>query len=174
MSSQRNPNLQQGWSRRKVVGAGLGAAALSTGAWTIPFHAGAQDDAISGDISYWHHFTSESEMLGLEQATESFVALYPNVNVTSENIPNADYMTQFTTAAVSGALPDVAMAAADRIPDMLALGGLIDLTERFNAWEDKANISESLMPGATIDGQVVGLPMFLFVDWLYYRKDWFT
>jgi multiple sugar transport system substrate-binding protein len=166
-------NATQRWSRRKVVGAGIGAAALATGTLGAPLRVVAQDDTISGDISYWHHFTSESEMMGLEQATTSFAALYPNVTITSENIPNADYMTQFTTAAVGGALPDVAMAATDRIPDMLALGGLVDLTERFNAWEDRANISESLMPGATIDGQIVGLPMFLFVDWLYYRKDWF-
>lgn len=160
-------------TRRQLMGTSLGAAAAVTGVTGHPLGALAQDDALSGDISYWHHFTSESEMMGLEQATASFVEAYPNVTISSENIPNADYMTQFTTAAVGGALPDVAMAATDRIPDMLALGGLIDLTERFNAWEDRANISEALMPGATIDDQVVGLPMFLFVDWLYYRKDWF-
>lgn len=156
-------------SRRRLLGASLGAAAL---AGAHPALA-AQDDALSGDLTYWHHFTSDSEMLGLEEATASFQAAYPNVTVTSENIPNADYMTQFTTAAVGGALPDVAMAAADRIPDMLALGGLTDLTERFDTWADRANISDTLMTGATIDGQVVGLPMFLFVDWLYYRQDWF-
>lgn len=160
-------------TRRRLVGASaatLGVAAISG---VHPAFIGAQDESLSGDLTYWHHFTSDSEMLGLEQATESFAAAYPNVTITSENIPNADYMTQFTTAAVGGALPDVAMAATDRIPDMLALGGLVDLTERFNAWEDRANISETLMPGATIDGQIVGLPMFLFVDWLYYRQDWF-
>jgi len=177
---EKTLNQGQAWSRRTFVGAGLGAAALSTGAFTLPSgasasaSASAQDKAIAAEISYWHHFTSESEMLGLEQATTSFAALYPDIKIASENIPNADYMTQFTTAAVSGSLPDAAMAAADRIPDMLALGGLVDLTERFNSWKDRANISETLMPGATIDGQIVGLPMFLFVDWLYYRKDWFA
>ena len=91
----------------------------------------AQDAAISGDITYWHHFTSDSEMVGLEQVTGLFAEQYPDVTVTSENIPNADFMTQFTTAAVGGSLPNTTMAAADRIPDMLALGGLIDLTERY-------------------------------------------
>lgn len=173
MKHQDQSTTGSSWSRRKLIGVSAAAITAGTYGLGLPFEAGAQDDTISGDISYWHHFTSESEMMGLDQATESFVAEYPNVSISSENIPNADYMTQFTTAAVGGALPDVAMAATDRIPDMLALGGLIDLTERFNSWEDKANISESLMPGATIDGQIVGLPMFLFVDWLYYRKDWF-
>jgi multiple sugar transport system substrate-binding protein len=112
-------------------------------------------------------------MVGLEQITALFAEQYPNVTVTSENIPNADFMTQFTTAAVGGSLPNTTMAAADRIPDMLALGGLVDLTERFNAWEGSASIDPSLMNAATIDGKIYGVPAFLFVDWLYYRKDWF-
>lgn len=156
--------------RRTLLGATMGVAASAglsrSSAW-------AQDDALSGNITYWHHFTSDSEMVGLEQITALFAEQYPEVTITSENIPNADFMTQFTTAAVGGSLPNTTMAAADRIPDMLALGGLIDLTERFNAWEGSGSIEPGLMNAATIDGQIYGIPAFLFVDWLYYRKDWF-
>jgi multiple sugar transport system substrate-binding protein len=172
MSFAETPVSRHAITRRRLVGSTAAAAALATGLSTFPTVGQAQED-ISGDITYWHHFTSESEMTGLEQVTAMFVEQYPGVNVTSENIPNADYMTQFTTAAVSGSLPDTAMAAVDRIPDMLGLGGLIDLSERFNAWEDRDVIPETLMTGATVDGQIVGVPSFLFVDWLYYRSDWF-
>src|SRR4051812_27135434 len=75
--------------RRTLLGATLGVAAGA--GWHRP-SARAQDDAISGDISYWHHFTSDSEMEGLEQVTALFAKAYPNVKVTSENIPNADFM----------------------------------------------------------------------------------
>ncbi len=160
-------------TRRKFVGTAAGAAALSAGVGMVPLLAGAQDDSLEATISYWHHFTSDSEMVGLEEAQASFEGNYPNVTLTTENIPNADYMTQFTTAAVAGSLPDVTMAAVDRIPDMVALGGLVDLTDRFNAWDERDNIADTLMEGATIDGQILGLPAFLFVDWLYYRQDWF-
>lgn len=160
--------------RRKLLGATIGVAA-GAGLGLRRSAAWAQTPvaAISGDITYWHHFTSDSEMVGLEQVTALFAGQYPNVTVTSENIPNADFMTQFTTGAVGGSLPNTTMAAADRIPDMLALGGLIALTERFNAWEGSGSIDPGLMAGATIDGQIYGIPAFLFVDWLYYRKDWF-
>lgn len=157
-------------SRRTMLGASMGVAAAA-GLARIP--ALAQDGSVGGDISYWHHFTSDSEMSGLEQVEAMFEANYPGATVTAENIPNADFMTQFTTAAVGGSLPNTTMAAADRIPDMLALGGLVDLTARFDAWDGKDGIDPSLMNGATIDGQIYGIPAFLFVDWLYYRKDWF-
>jgi multiple sugar transport system substrate-binding protein len=156
--------------RRTLLGASMGVAA---GAGLRRSSAWAQDDALSADISYWHHFTSDSEMNGLEQVTALFAGQYPNVKVTSENIPNADFMTQFTTGAVGGSLPNTSMATAERIPDMLALGGLIDLTERFNAWEESSGIDPGLMNGATIDDKIYGIPAFLFIDWLYYRKDWF-
>ncbi len=157
-------------NRRTLLGASMGAAA---GVGLARFPAMAQDAEISGDVTYWHHFTSESEMVGLENITTVFEEEHPGAVVISENIPNADFMTQFTTAAVGGSLPNTTMAAADRIPDMLALGGLVDLTERYNAWEGSAGIEPNLMESATIDGQIYGIPAFLFVDWLYYRKDWF-
>lgn len=172
MSFSNIPVFRQAITRRRLVGTAAAGAALATGLGAVPQIGRAQDD-VSGDITYWHHFTSDSEMAGLEQVTAMFTEQYPGVTVTSENIPNADYMTQFTTAAVSGSLPDTAMAAVDRIPDMLALGGLTDLSEQFNAWEGRSDIPEALMTGATVDGQIVGVPMFLFVDWLYYRQDWF-
>src|SRR6478735_1634712 len=156
--------------RRTLLGGSVGVAAAIT---LRPAFGFAQDAAVSGDISYWHHFTSDSEMAGLEQITNVFEEEYPGTQVVSENIPTSDFMTQFPTAAVGGSLPNTTMAAADRIPDMLALGGLIDLTDRYNAWEGNTGIDPALMTGATIDGQIYGIPAFLFVDWLYYRKDWF-
>lgn len=173
MSNPTTSKRARELNRRQLLGSAAGVAALSAGAGALPRLTSAQDDAISGEITYWHHFTSESEMAGLDEATASFQEAYPDITVTSENIPNADYMTQFTTAAVAGALPDTAMASIDRIPDMLALDGLTDLTERFNDWEGRDGIPETLMAAATVDEKVVGVPMFLFVDWMYYRKDWF-
>lgn len=156
--------------RRTLLGAGLGVAAAAT---LRPAFGLAQDADISGDVTYWHHFTSDSEMQGLEDVTGIFTTGHPGVTITSENIPNADFMTQFTTAAVGGSLPDTTMAAADRIPDMLGLGGLVDLTARFESWDGKSGIDPGLMQSATVDDKIVGIPAFLFIDWVYYRSDWF-
>ena len=53
--------------RRTLLGGSVGVAAAIT---LRPAFGFAQDAAVSGDISYWHHFTSDSEMAGLEQITE--------------------------------------------------------------------------------------------------------
>ena len=56
-------------NRRILLGASMGLAA---GAGLTHLPALAQDATVSGDISYWHHFTSDSEMQGLEQVTTMF------------------------------------------------------------------------------------------------------
>src|SRR5262250_2489937 len=54
--------------------------------------AAANPAALTGTVSYWHTFTSQSEMDGLAKVTKAFKDKYPNVTVNSENVPNSDFM----------------------------------------------------------------------------------
>jgi multiple sugar transport system substrate-binding protein len=130
-------------------------------------------DAPTGQISYWHHFTSETEMAGMERVLEQFRAANPGIEVIPETIPNADYMAKFTSAALAGSLPDTAMVAVDRLPDMWGMEAVQPLNDWLDAWELKDAFPESVWAGATIEDQIYGVPAFMFVDWMYYRVDWF-
>jgi multiple sugar transport system substrate-binding protein len=141
-------------------------AAASTAA---PAAAGAP----AGSISYWHHFTSDTEMRGLERIQAAFGSAYPQVSLSPENIPNADYMAKVTAAVQGNGRPDTAMAAAERVGDLTAMGGLVDLTARIDGWERKADFPDNRWTGITVDGKIYGVPAFMFVNWMYYRKDWF-
>jgi multiple sugar transport system substrate-binding protein len=124
-------------------------------------------------ITYWHHFTSQEEFAGLKRVMELFAKRYPDTNLVQENIPNPEYMTKFTAAVMANSRPDVSMIIGERLADMLALGGLVDITARVNAWPQKPNYSADRLAGATSGGKIYGVPAFTFVDWMYYRKDWF-
>jgi multiple sugar transport system substrate-binding protein len=154
------------FSRRSVLqmGAGLLAAtALSSQ------RAFAQSTA----INYWHTFTSQSEQAGLAEVLKLFTAAHPDVTVTPENIPNPEFMAKITAAVVSGSRPDVTMVASERFQDLLAMGALSDLTERIAGWERRADFDDKRFDSITEDGKTYGVPGFAFVDWMYYRKDWF-
>ena len=62
--------------------------------------------SLSGSLGYWHTFTSQSEMAGLEKVTKAFADKYPNITVKSENVPNADFMAKFTLAVQGGGKPE--------------------------------------------------------------------
>jgi multiple sugar transport system substrate-binding protein len=65
------------------------------------------------------------------------------------------------------------MVSAERAPDMVAMGGMTDLTERITAWPKYGEYPEKVWEGCTVEDKLYGIPGFTFVDWMYYRKDWF-
>lgn len=132
----------------------------------------AQDNA-AGDINYWHHFTSDQEFQGLEEVMALFAKKYPNIKLTQENIPNADYMAKFTAAVAAESRPDTAMVATERFADMHGMDGLVDITERINNWELKKFFPENCWQSVTADDKIYGIPAFSFIGWMYYRVDYF-
>ena len=154
-------------SRRGVLRA-VAASGLTLAASRVARAAGP-----SGKVVYWHHFTSQEEFAGLQKVIALFKQRYPEVTLQQENIPNPEYMTKFTAAVVANSRPDVSMVVAERLHDMLGMNGLVDLTARINAWPNKASLPADCWKGVTADGKLYGIPAFTFIDWVYYRKDWF-
>ncbi len=154
----------------------LKAAGLAGAGLTLPLSrllpALAQSD-LAGTVNYWHHFTSETEFVGMERVIALFQEQYPDINLIQENIPNADFMTKFTQAVLANSRPDTTMVSVARLPDMVAMDGLIPLTERINNWELKEFFPQNRWDGITVDGEIYGIPAFTFVNWAYYRTDWF-
>jgi multiple sugar transport system substrate-binding protein len=159
-----------GFSRRDF----LKAAALGgTGVAMARFLPLAAAQELSGSVNYWHHFTSETEFQGMERVIALFRERYPNLELIQENIPNADFMAKFTQAVQANSRPDTTMIASDRLPDMVAMNGVLDLTDRVNNWELSEYFPANRWEGVTLDGKIYGVPAFTFVDWMYYRTDWF-
>src|SRR5690606_17943110 len=159
-----------GISRRDFLkAAGLGTAGLTLANY-LP--ALAQSD-LQATINYWHHFTGETEVQGMGRDLEQFAAKSPGITVIQENIPNADFMAKFTSGVLAGERADTTMISVARLPDMVAMNGLVPLTDRINNWELKEYFPDNRWDGITVDGEIYGVPAFTFVDWAYYRKDWF-
>jgi multiple sugar transport system substrate-binding protein len=154
------------FDRRSVlkIGGGLLAASALT-----PMSAFAQ----AASINYWHTFTSQSEAAGLQAVLDLFKAAHPDIAVTPENIPNPEFMAKITAAVVGNSRPDVTMVASERFEDLLAMGALVDMTERIANWERRGDFDDKRFAAISSEGKTYGVPGFTFVDWGYYRKDWF-
>ncbi|RIX97417.1 sugar ABC transporter substrate-binding protein [Aureimonas flava] len=124
-------------------------------------------------ISYWHHFTSQSEFAGLEAVIKLFEATSPGFAVRQENIPQSDYMAKISAAILSGSRPDTAMVIADRFPDILAMDGLVDIRARVDAWDLQKNFPDNRWEAMREGEKIYAVPAYAFVDWMYYRTDYF-
>lgn len=154
------------FDRRSVLKLGGGLLAASA---LTPLGALAQ----AASINYWHTFTSQSEAAGLDEVMALFKAAHPDITVTPENIPNPEFMAKITAAVVAGSRPNVTMVSSERFEDLLAMDALIDMTDRIANWERRSDFDDSRFDSITKDGKTYGVPGFAFVDWMYYRKDWF-
>jgi multiple sugar transport system substrate-binding protein len=146
------------------LGAGMAATALAGVRPAL---------AASTAINYWHTIVSQTVFQGLDQVMALFAAAHPDVKLSQEAIPNAQFMSKVTTATVAKSVPDTVMVAVERVADLTAMDALVDLTDRINAWPQKDEFPADRWTGITVDGHVYGIPAFTFVDWMYYRKDWF-
>jgi multiple sugar transport system substrate-binding protein len=81
-------------------------------------------------------------------------------------------MAKFTSAVIADSRADTSMVSSERLPDMVALNGLVDLTQKIDTWDKKQFYSDAAWDGITFDGKMFGVPAFSFVNWMYYRKDW--
>ncbi len=151
---------------RRSLLAGLAATPLAASLGSRAF-------AQQGPVNYWHHFTSNTEFKGLEQVMALFAKRYPGIKLVQENIPNPEYMAKMTAAVMANARPNVAMVTAERVNDLVGMGALADLTDRIKAWPRYAEYPAQSWTGCTVGGKLYGVPAFTFVDWMYYRKDWF-
>jgi multiple sugar transport system substrate-binding protein len=154
------------FTRRSALKMG---GALLAGSALMPHAAFAQ----SKSINYWHTFTSQSEQAGLDEVMKLFAAAHPDISVTPENIPNPEFMAKITAAVVANTRPSVTMVASERFRDLLAMGALTDISDRVSSWERRGDFADQRFDSIIADGKIYGLPAFSFVDWMYYRKDWF-
>ena len=166
---------RRGWNRREFIQTtGLATTALSGAGLGLAACGDDSGKRTSGPrINYWHHFTNQTEMKGLREVMAMFSREHPGIELAQENIPNKDFMAKFTAAVQAGTRPHTTMVTSDRLGNMVAMGGLVDLRERVDRWELKGHFPGDRWAGVSVGDEVYGVPAFAFVDWMYYRRDWF-
>ena len=82
-------------------------------------------------------------------------------------------MQKVSAAVVANSRPDTAMVAGARFADLHAMGALVDLTDRIRVWNHAGDFTDDCWDGVSAGGQRYGVACFSFVNWMYYRKDWF-
>jgi ABC-type glycerol-3-phosphate transport system substrate-binding protein len=76
----------------------------------------------------------------------------------TESLPEADFMTKFTTAVQSHSVPNAVMVHAKRVQDMVAMQGLIDLTDLVSAWSGGPDIAAKIFGPFQREGSYVRDP----------------
>jgi multiple sugar transport system substrate-binding protein len=125
-----------------VAGLAL-APRLSAFAQSTPL-AGNPD--LSGTVTYWTTYNTVSPEYKVlsEQIIPAFNALFPNVKIDAQQIPDTDMRQKLLTAAAGGETPDVARLDIVQTPEFANLGALAAIDDLI---PDFATYSQAFYPG---------------------------
>lgn len=151
-------------SRRITTAAGiaLGVALVATGCSagsgpSEPAEYAAPDADLSASISYgvW----DQNQVAAIEENIDAFNEVYPNIDVTVNVTPFAEYWTKLQTQGSSDTLPDVFWMNGPNIGLYASNGQIEPITGAIDAGDiDTANYPESLVDLYSVDDVNYGVP----------------
>lgn len=153
-----------------ALATGLALTACSPGGEaknTAPATAAPSD--LSAEINY--SFWDENQRPAIEKNIEDFNKQYPNIKVSLNVTPWAQYWTKLQTQAESKTLPDVFWMNGPNVT-LYASNGMLEPLDSLIAGKqiDPANYPESLNSLYTVDGKQYGVPKDFDTIGLFYNK----
>lgn len=134
---------------------------------TAPAPAGSE---LSGEVTLWHAYgTGSAEEQALTQVLGQMKTDYPNVTVNVLQIPFDQVFNKWETEVAAGGGPEMFTVPNDNTGNQ-ARAGLLAPLDDLLAGKTDAFPAESFA-GATIDGQVYGVPGIAKAVALYYNKS---
>ena len=131
---------------------------------------GPDDDAVV--LEFW---AMGAEGEHVRPLLDRFEAEHPGVRVEVQQLPWTSAHEKLLTAFAGRATPDVAQLGTTWVPELQALGALVDLTPRVrqSAEVDQADYFAGAWDTNVLDGRVWGVPWYVDTRLLFYRTDLF-
>jgi len=125
-----------------------------------------QEAAAGGSIDVWIMEPGSPELKTyFTQASTDFESAHPGTRVEVQFVPWASAHDQFVTAIGGNQTPDVAEMGSTWTPEFGGTGVLAPVEGDLDGYVD------SLVEGATVEGEVYGLPWYAGARALIYRTD---
>lgn len=138
-------------SKSRTLAAGLTVPIILSLALAGPMgaesHAGmVPDPSLSGTVSFWNGYGAEGDEITTfrEVVLPAFNALYPNVTVETQEIPDEDLRQKLVTGLAGGVLPDVLRMDIVWVPEFADQGALLALDQEMT---DFADLAAGVFPG---------------------------
>lgn len=129
----------------------------------------------SGNVIFYHYWSSGSWMESVDAFLEGFGEKYPNINVRRNDIESEAFKTSIGVTLAGGNPPDVfSYWAGARTKFFVDRDLLMDISEVWNS----ANLDQSFSPeikgaAAVYNGKVYAVPISMFPMYVYYNKHIF-
>ncbi|MBB1242189.1 extracellular solute-binding protein [Streptomyces durbertensis] len=133
-------------------------------------------DRKTGTLRVWlfQEVNNKPKAAIVDKAVKAFTARHEGVKVDVRYIPVESRAERMKAAFNDPAsAPDLVEYGNTDTAGYVRDGGLADVTEEFDAWDEAKDTDGTARASVTVDGKVYGAPLFVGVRALYYRTDVF-
>ncbi|WP_163580787.1 ABC transporter substrate-binding protein [Gracilibacillus saliphilus] len=129
------------------------------------------------ELSFWDMSWGPSEYItAAEEIVDQFNREHPDINVTYQSTPWANWYQTFTTAIASGTAPDISTGAGFQAFQFYGQDAILPIDDVIEEWEAEGKLDD-FYPGTIeamqYDGHYLALPWGLDTRVYWYRKDLF-
>jgi raffinose/stachyose/melibiose transport system substrate-binding protein len=127
----------------------------------------------AGEVALWTGFTAGGEAAGIEELVETWNAMDNGITVTHRPIGNEEHFTVIRTALAGGEPPDLMQYEGyQQTRDFAAAGQLTDLTEWWEANQDRFALADAGARACTYEGKIYCVPFTYATGWqIYYNPE---
>src|SRR5258706_3217900 len=127
---------------------------------------------LSGKLTVWCWKAAWTDSIVKSGALDAFKAKYPNVEIDYVEMATGDIYQKLPLAITAGTgTPDFACVESSHLAQMVALGGLTDLTTQVKPYVSQMNAFK--WSDAMLDGKYYAMPWDSGPVVMYYRRDVF-
>lgn len=140
--------------RRTLTTAAIGAIGLLA---LSGCSAAGDDSSDATEVTVWHYWDGTNADT-FDAMADEYNAAHPDVDISTSNVPNADFLTKLRASATSKSLPDIAIGDLVWVPQIEQIGSLADLSSLLPE-ATLADVNPALTSFGTIDGKQVSVPV---------------
>ncbi|MBA3450260.1 MAG: sugar ABC transporter substrate-binding protein [Chloroflexia bacterium] len=128
------------------------------------------------ELEYWWPISATgADYDNMVALIDTFQEQNPNIRVNAQTVSFEQLENRVTVAAQGGNLPDVVWSLPETIPTYQRMGILADLTEQWDAWDEKDGLYEQTVTAITFGDQILGgMPHYLGIRAYQYHADQFA
>lgn len=159
---------------RTVAAVALTALALSSCAPPTSSNEASSSDENTGTVRVWlfSEVNQEPKSAVVEEAITEFEAAHDGATIDVQYIPVDSRAERFKAAFNDpSSAPDVAEFGNTDLASYVASGGLADITEDIQNWDEAEDLDDKILATTEVAGSNYGIPWFVGVRALYYRTD---
>ncbi len=122
-------------------------------------------------LTLWHYYETDAQKMMIKKLTEGFNASQPDIKISDQYVPYADFTKQLSIGLAAEKLPDIVIINNPDHASYAKMGLFADITRYLRGWKDQKEYFPGPWKSTMLDGKNYGIPFVSNCLALFYNVE---